>query len=458
METQSNVKIIGLSNTDEKLSAAGGRISTQPGNAMDIWERSQDDEKNAKLIQLVTKSGHTSVIEHTTYHLLFKDVSAIVEQFMIEFRLASFTVKSRRYVDFANVGYYIPHFDNEDDKKIYTDFIDSLFADYEVLIGKGIPKEDARFILPYAFYSNFICSVNARELLHILEAMLYGRGKNYPEIYNIGEAILKQIEELTPGIAATFHQMKKKGKDTIDLSFMPETIAGKKQKDKVEFLSHTENPEKAILISTLAMHDPYSLENIDTLLKNKDFIKQLITEAVTSSRPRALESAQFTFALNGITLSTLTHIARHRMQSLFIPQFTSLDHQEYVIPKTIEDNGEALKIYNDAFKKAYDIYRYFSDNNLSIYNLTYLLLSGHAIDITLSMNARELLLFFKLRTCERAQWEIVDYATEMLMMLRKEYPTIFSHFGPSCYVLGYCPEGKLTCGNIKEVKKKFQMD
>jgi thymidylate synthase ThyX len=31
-----------------------------------------------------------------------------VEQYFIERRLASFTVKSRRYVDFSGLGYHIP--------------------------------------------------------------------------------------------------------------------------------------------------------------------------------------------------------------------------------------------------------------------------------------------------------------------------------------------------------------
>ena len=94
------VKVIGMSDTGEKIPAASGRISTQPGNATAILEKSLDPEKNARLISKVTKSGHNSTIEHTVFNLAFQDVSVFCEQFIIEFRLASFTVKSRRYVDF----------------------------------------------------------------------------------------------------------------------------------------------------------------------------------------------------------------------------------------------------------------------------------------------------------------------------------------------------------------------
>ncbi len=82
----------------------------------------------------------------------------------------------------------------------------------------------------------------------------------------------------------------------------------------------------------------------------------------------------------------------------------------------------------------------------------YFALSGHEIDILMNMNARELLHFFKLRTCNRAQWEIRGVAWKMLELLRESEHEIFDAFGPSC-ALGKCPEGKMTCG--KPVKGIF---
>ncbi len=130
---ESGVYLIGLSDCDEKVCAAAGRISTQEGTALEIFDKSQDREKNQKLISKVTKSGHTSTIEHVFFNLAFENVSVVVEQFLIEFRLASFTVKSRRYVDFATAGYYMPEFKCEEDKKLYTETMDELFASYASL-------------------------------------------------------------------------------------------------------------------------------------------------------------------------------------------------------------------------------------------------------------------------------------------------------------------------------------
>ena len=91
-----------------RVAASAARISTQQGTAMEMFESSMGDERDLKLIGKVLSSGHKSVIEHQTFGIAFNDVSVLVEQFVIEARLASYTVKSRRYVDFAGAGYVVP--------------------------------------------------------------------------------------------------------------------------------------------------------------------------------------------------------------------------------------------------------------------------------------------------------------------------------------------------------------
>lgn len=63
-----------------------------------------------------------------------------------------------------------------------------------------------------------------------------------------------------------------------------------------------------------------------------------------------------------------------------------------------------------------------------------------------TMNARELLHFFDLRCCNRAQWEIRWLAWACLEEVSKVAPTIFQYAGPGC-VRGKCSEGSMTCGH-----------
>ena len=77
-------------------------------------------------------------------------------------------MKSRRYVDFSGVGYYVPPELEGEPLALYRDYMDTLFSAYGTLLERGVPKEDARFLLPYSFRSNFYCTLNARELAHVI--------------------------------------------------------------------------------------------------------------------------------------------------------------------------------------------------------------------------------------------------------------------------------------------------
>ena len=72
-----------------------------------------------------------------------------------------------------------------------------------------------------------------------------------------------------------------------------------------------------------------------------------------------------------------------------------------------------------------------------------------------TMNARELMHFFSLRCCGRAQWEIREMAWQMLRLVREAAPTLFAQAGPSC-LFGKCPEGKKSCGKQAEMKERSE--
>lgn len=448
------VYIIGVTDCDQEVCAAAGRISTQNGTALEIFERSHDKDKNTNLISKVTKSGHTSTIEHIFFNLAFENVSVVVEQFMIEFRLASFTVKSRRYVDFSSCGYLVPEFNNDEDRTLYIETMDNLFDSYIKLTENGVPKEDARFVLPYCFYSNFLCSLNGRELVNVLNAMIYGRGKKIKEIYNLGLSLLEQTKEKAPGLFTDFELKGEKYCDCIDLGFdgyEADELTG----ELCEILSVTADGEKNIAKSALIEKYNYNTATIDKILSDSENTKKILSSVVKSSRPRAVESYNVTARFNNVSLACLTHFARHRMQSICIPDLIKTDRYSYVIPDTVKADESNLRIYLSCFEKMQTLFETLRQKEYSDNVLIYCVLSGNTLDIVTTMNARELILFFRLRSCTRAQWEIQLFAVDMLKKLRKISPSLFNLLGPSCYVNGYCPEGKLTCGRATEIKEKF---
>ena len=447
--------VLGLSDTDEKIPAASGRISTQEGDASEIFAKSQDKEKNAKLIQKVTRSGHNSTIEHTVFNLAFQDVSVFVEQFLIEFRLASFTVKSRRYVDFRKCGFYVPFLGKKELEDKFSETMEYLFNEYTAFVDAGIPKEDARFLLPYCLRSNFYCSVNARELLHMLRSMLFGRGSEFKELYDLGMQIYSQIEKLTPGIVTDFYKRRPEKSDKIALGYMFNNYEENNENKKaVELISVFPDAEKCVARSALIWARQYTPDAVEKIIADEGNVNKIIDCVIDSARPRPLETVNYTFRVNGVSLSTITHFARHRMHSLMVPSLTLTDRKKYIIPETVKNAG-LLERYEEAFAKMNELYEYLKAEGCTEEQVVYCQLSGNTLDIVSCMNGRELMLFMRLRTCTRAQWEIRDFAIEMLRQLREVSPVIFNKYGPSCFVTS-CPEGAMCCGRTAEIKEYFK--
>ena len=413
-----------------RVAAASARISTQQGTAMAIFEDSRGDERDLKLIGKVLSSGHKSVIEHQTFSIAFEDVSVLAEQFLIECRLASFTVKSRRYVDFGEAGWVVPEGLSAAQRALYDKTMAARFEDYRRLLALGVPKEDARFVLPYCLRSNFYMTLNARELIQLVCAMRAGRGKGYPEIEALGAQLKEQFDALYPGVIDREAERYPR--------YAPMPLPGR-------IALGGDRPGDAALIDgpkdAGGMLDAM-LDFTGRFPARREDLRALLTDA----RPRELELMRYTFRVRRISLACLTHFTRHRMQSMLIPPVVqALAGGDYVLPETVKAVPEAEEIYRRAFEAQGMAARAALEAGLSMEQLSYFAVSGHETDIVLAMNLRELVHFMKLRTCRRAQWEIRSVALKMLKLLESDCPEIFCNIGPSC-AYGKCPEGRMSCG------------
>lgn len=442
MGKKSQARIISCNMNSVEICASAARISTTEGDAIEIYENSRESVKNQEMVKKVLMLGHKSVIEHAVFSIAFCNVSAFVEQFFIESRLASFTVKSRRYVDFSKFGYYIPDDLEGTNRTQYCQYMDNLFSAYKTILEKGVPKEDARFLLPYSFNSNFYCTLNARELAHCINAIRYGRGKDIPELQNLADQIIDQIAQKSPWLLT---ELNKKKENTIEKDAFDEVRA----KNPISFIEAEEAGNVCILDTPSdplkVLKKAYSITHSGF---NSGFDWKTLFE---EERPRELEQLSYSFLISNITLSGITHIVRHRLQSILVPSIQSIDHSKYIVPDTIKEDENLLAIYKEALETANCMVKQMCQNTaLRKYNYYYAL-SGNTMDIMTTMNTRELKHFIQLRSCQRAQWEIRKISIEMLKKLRQTSPGLFERFGPSCYVEGICPEGKLACGKMEQV-------
>ena len=91
----------------------------------------------------------------------------------------------------------------------------------------------------------------------------------------------------------------------------------------------------------------------------------------------------------------------------------------------------------------------------AIEDARFVLPNACATKMICTMNARSLLNFFSHRCCNRAQWEIRELATQMLKEVKAVAPHLFEKAGPPC-LRGACPEGKMSCGKMAQVRETFK--
>lgn len=194
-------------------------------------------------------------------------------------------------------------------------------------------------------------------------------------------------------------------------------------------------------------------EKIENSQKQAEFIRKV----VASGHESPLEHVKFTFAVEGISRALSHQLVRHRLASYSqqSQRYVKEANFDYIIPPSIAaDKGmreEFLNImsaiqasYNKLSDKLKDAGRTGERANE---DARFVLPQAAETKIVVTMNVRELLHFFHVRCCARAQWEIKRLADRMLGICVENLPEVFKGVGAKCYDLGYCPEGeKFTCG------------
>ena len=216
---------------------------------------------------------------------------------------------------------------------------------------------------------------------------------------------------------------------------------------KVRLLACTQNADA---ICAAAGNSCYSERPSADIVGDIDSEK-VLGKIVGMGHHSVIEHAVFTFSVEGVSRALTHQLVRHRVASFSqqSQRYVSLDQPTYVTPHTVESSPEARRVFDETMEVIWKAYRDLEAMGIPAEDARYLLPNGCTTNITVTMNARELLHFFSLRCCNRAQWEIREMADQMLEICREVSPVIFKTAGPPC-VRGPCPEGKLSCGHPRE--------
>ena len=261
------VKLLGVTNEEYiknqvQICAAAVKLSRMPGTVFDAYTSMSDYEKALKFIKMVIGMGHTSTIDHDYMVFALSGVSPVVEQTIIAERFSSFTINSRREVDFSCVGFYTPDFHTEDGsispdnellKEKYNKYMQSLFDSYEYFVSSGITKEDARFVLPYSYHSEIIMGLDGTSLARMISLLTKTKYSNITELKELGESLKKISETRAPYIDTVVDKEPKVLESETEQILKDLGIT--KEYDLLDepiLLSHTDNLDETIFINALA--------------------------------------------------------------------------------------------------------------------------------------------------------------------------------------------------------------
>ena len=249
---------------------------------------------------------------------------------------------------------------------------------------------------------------------------------------------------------------------------------------KVKLITYTPDAEKLVAEAAKLC---YAKSDIDTLSENltPEKVESFLSLLSDLGHESPVEHASFTFGIEGVSRALLAQITRHRIASFSVQsqRYVSKCDFTFVTPPEIEALPEAKDEFIRAMKEDAEHYeslreklmKHHLETNLAAgmdeasakkaaekkanEDARFVLPNACDTRIIMTMNVRSLHNFFRLRCCNRAQWEIRELACEMLKICRETCPLLFAKAGPSC-LWGKCSEGAYSCGKIDEVRKALR--
>jgi len=131
--------------------------------------------KDKELIERIgNKNKHKSTLEHLVYSFDIDGISRACLQELARHRIASYSVKSSRYTlkEIKNLGSdvntVLPYFVSTGNKTI-DETNHSAMIELREALKEGISNDEAKYLIPEAYKTSLVMTINARSLQNFLE-------------------------------------------------------------------------------------------------------------------------------------------------------------------------------------------------------------------------------------------------------------------------------------------------
>lgn len=196
------VKLIAYTPNPDKLvyMAAKQTISNKA-----VEETSVSEDQIRAFLRKLHNLGHNSVFEHVSFTFLISGVSRACSHQLVRHRLASYSQLSQRRTDIVSTtssetNVVLPQtiMNNKEAHAIFSEITGESFRAYRRLKELGIPKEDARYVLPEGTTTILYMTMNGRELLHAIK--LRTDESAQWEIRELFTKMREEVKKIAPAI------------------------------------------------------------------------------------------------------------------------------------------------------------------------------------------------------------------------------------------------------------------
>ena len=172
------VQLIAYTPDPVRVVAAAAKLCYSPSSAASLFD-GLDTGTVGKFLNQLLLSGHMSPFEHASFTFSIDGLSRVASHQLVRHRIASFSQQSQRYVSSESVDIVLPTSisENSDARDVFLKCAEDSFNAYQLLVSMGVPREDARFILPHGWSTSLVMTMNARELHHFFALRLCRRAQ-----------------------------------------------------------------------------------------------------------------------------------------------------------------------------------------------------------------------------------------------------------------------------------------
>ena len=143
------------------------------------------------------------LLPHLSFTFALEGISRACSHQLVRHRLASYSQQSQRYIEVRRLKEQVvtPRTVSENAPELFGYFIEAATKTYQGLLEQGVPREDARFVLPSATQTNLLMTMDGRALLHFFGLRCCNRAQW--EIRTLVDSMLIRVRSVEPELFKT---------------------------------------------------------------------------------------------------------------------------------------------------------------------------------------------------------------------------------------------------------------